>query len=196
MKIPFCLPLIDKDVNQEVLSCLNETGWLTTGPKVKELEDEITELCQTHSTICVNSWTSGMLLLIRWLDLDEDDEIILPVYTYAASALAVINSRVKCVFVDVNSDFTINIDDVEKAITKNTKAIMPVDLGGLPIDYIALNTLLNKESVRSKFNPKTDFQRKIGKPIVISDAAHSIGFLFNGVPTPLLQNHNHSLSFV
>ena len=69
MKIPFCLPLIDKDVNQEVLSCLNETGWLTTGPKVKLLEDEITKLCQTSSTICVNSWTSGMLLLIRWLGL-------------------------------------------------------------------------------------------------------------------------------
>ena len=73
MKIPFCLPLIDKDVNKEVLSCLNETGWLTTGLKVKLLEDEITGLCQTNSTICVNSWTSGMLLLIRWLDLDEDD---------------------------------------------------------------------------------------------------------------------------
>ena len=71
MKIPFCLPLIDKEVNQEVLSYLNETGWLTTGPKVKLLEDEITELCQTSSTICVNSWTSGMLLLIRWLDLDD-----------------------------------------------------------------------------------------------------------------------------
>ena len=118
MKIPFCLPLIDKDVNQEVLSCLNETGWLTTGPKVKLLEDEITELCQTSSTICVNSWTSGMLLLIRWLDLNEDDEIIVPTYTYAASAFSVINSRVKCIFVDVNSDFTINIDEVEKAITE------------------------------------------------------------------------------
>jgi dTDP-4-amino-4,6-dideoxygalactose transaminase len=70
MKIPFCLPLINNDVEHEVLSCLNETGWLATGPKVKELEDEITELCQTSSTICVNSWTSGMLLLIRWLDLD------------------------------------------------------------------------------------------------------------------------------
>ena len=185
MKIPFCLPLIDKDVNQEVLSCLNETGWLTTGPKVKLLEDEITELCQTSSTICVNSWTSGMLLLIRWLDLREDDEIIVPTYTYAASAFSVINSRVKCVFVDVNSDFTINIDEVEKAITEKTKAIMPVDLGGLPVDYIALNTLLNKESVRSKFNPKTDFQRKIGRPIVLSDAAHSIGSLIDGVPTPL-----------
>ena len=188
MKIPFCLPLINNDVEHEVLSCLNETGWLTTGPKVKELEDEITELCQTSSTICVNSWTSGMLLLIRWLDLDEDDEIIVPTYTYAASAFSVINSRVKCVFVDVNSDFTINVLQVEKAITKNTKAIMPVDLGGLPVDYITLNSLLNKESVRSKFNPKTDFQRKIGRPIVISDAAHSIGSLIDGVPTPLFSD--------
>ena len=188
MKIPFCLPLIDEDVNKEVLSCLNETGWLTTGPKVKLLEDEITELCHTSSTVCVNSWTSGMLLLIRWLDLGEDDEIIVPAYTYAASALSVINSRVKCIFVDVNSDFTINIDEVEKAITKNIKVIMPVDIGGLPVDYVALNSLLVKENVRSKFCPKTDFQRKIGRPIVISDAAHSIGSSIDGVPTPLFSD--------
>tara|TARA_B110001450_G_scaffold241185_1_gene250478 strand:+ start:4024 stop:5244 length:1221 start_codon:yes stop_codon:yes gene_type:complete len=185
MKIPFCLPLIDYDVELEVLSCLNETGWLTSGPKVKEFEDEISMLCQTNSTICINSWTSGMLLLIRWLGLDENDEIIVPVYTYAASALAVINSNVKCVFVDVNDDFTISINEIEKAITKNTKAIMPVDLGGLPADYIALNSLLNKESVKSKFKPKTAFQKKIGRPIVISDAAHSIGSLINNIPTPL-----------
>ena len=187
-RIQYSLPLIDKDVELEVLSCLNETGWLTTGPKVKELEDEISKLSQTSSTICVNSWTSGMLLLIKWLDLEEDDEIIVPVYTYAASAFSVINSNVKCVFVDVNSDFTINIDEVEKAITKKTKAIMPVDIGGLPADYIALNNLLNKESVKSKFTPKTTFQRKIGRPIVISDAAHSIGSLINGIPTPLFSD--------
>ena len=187
-RIQYSLPLIDKDVELEVLSCLNETGWLTTGPKVKELEDEISKLCLTSSTICVNSWTSGMLLLIKWLDLEEDDEIIVPVYTYVASAFSVINSNVKCVFVDVNSDFTINIDEVEKAITKKTKAIMPVDIGGLPADYIALNNLLNKESVKSKFTPKTTFQRKIGRPIVISDAAHSIGSLINGIPTPLFSD--------
>ena len=70
-----------------------------------------------------------MLLLIRWLGLDENDEVIVPTYTYAASAFVVINSNVKCVFVDVNDDFTINIDEIEKAITKNTKAIMPLDLG-------------------------------------------------------------------
>ena len=136
MKIPFCLPLINKDVNQEVLSCLNETGWLTTGPKVKLLEDEITELCQTSSTICVNSWTSGMLLLIRWLGLDKEDEIIVPAYTYAASAFSVINSRVKCVFVDVSSDFTINIDEVEKAISC-TSLIFDKKTNGLtfPIKY-------------------------------------------------------------
>ena len=139
MKIPIFLPLINKDVETEVLSCLNQTGWLTTGYKVKLLENEITALCQTSSTICVNSWTSGMRLLLRWIDLDEEDEIIVPIYTYAASAFSVINSRVKCVFVDVNSDFTINIEEVEKAITKNTKAIMPLELVGLPVDYIAIN---------------------------------------------------------
>lgn len=188
MKIPFCLPLIDDDVKNKISYCLKESGWLTSGPLVKELEDEITELCQTSSTICVNSWTSGMLLLIKWLDLDEEDEIIVPTYTYAASALSVINSNVKCVFVDVNSDFTINIDEVEKAINEKTKAIMPVDLGGLPINYTKLNNLLNKESVKSKFNPKTDFQRKIARPIVISDAAHSIGSTLDGVPTPLFSD--------
>tara|TARA_B110000259_G_scaffold152123_1_gene171998 strand:- start:1976 stop:3214 length:1239 start_codon:yes stop_codon:yes gene_type:complete len=187
-RIQYSLPLIDKDVELEVLSCLNETGWLTTGPKVKELEDEISKLSQTSSTICVNSWTSGMLLLIKWLDLEEDDEIIVPVYTYAASAFSVINSNVKCVFVDVNSDFTINIDEVEKAITTKTKAIMPVDIGGLPADYIALNNLLNKESVKSKFTPKTAFQKKIDRPIVVSDAAHSIGSLIDGIPTPLFSD--------
>ncbi|MDB4410306.1 DegT/DnrJ/EryC1/StrS family aminotransferase [bacterium] len=185
MKIPFCLPLIDKDVNDEVLSCLNQTGWLTTGPKVKDFECEITRLCQTHSTICVNSWTSGVMLLIKWLGLDEEDEIIVPAYTYAATALAVINSRVKCVVVDVNSDCTIDIGEIENAITENTKAVMPVDLGGLPADYVALNDLLNKESVRTKFTAKTDFQAQIGRPVIISDAAHSIGSVIEGLPTPL-----------
>ena len=187
-KIPFCLPLIDNDVELEVISCLHETGWLTTGPKVKELEYEITKLCETNFTICVNSWTSGMLLLIRWLKLDKDDEIIVPAYTYAASALSIINSNVKCIFVDVNDDFTININEVEKAITKNTKAIMPVDLGGLPADYIRLHNLLNKDSVKTKFTAKTVFQKKIGRPIVISDAAHSIGSLINGDPSPLFSD--------
>ncbi len=185
MKIPFSLPLIDKHVNQEVFSCLNETGWITSGPKVKLFEHEITQLCQTSSTICVNSWTSGMLLLIKWLNLSDDDEIIVPTYTYAATALAVINSNVKCVFVDVNSDFIININAVEKAITEKTKAIMPVDIGGLPADYIALRNMLEKSAIREKFKPKTNFQKKIGRPIVISDAAHSIGSMINGIPTPL-----------
>ncbi|MDG1682246.1 MAG: DegT/DnrJ/EryC1/StrS family aminotransferase [Flavobacteriaceae bacterium] len=186
--IPFCLPLINDNVESEVLSCLNETGWLTSGPKVKKLEDEISNLCKTGSTICVNSWTSGMLLIIKWLGLDENDEIIVPAYTYAASALSVINSNVKCVFVDVNDDFTINIDEVEKAITTKTKAIMPVDLGGLPADYKALKKLLNKDNIKKKFIPKSDFQKKIGRPIILSDAAHSIGSLIDGIPTPLFSD--------
>ena len=185
MKIPFCLPYIDKDIHSEIDSCLNITGWLTTGPKVLEFENEITKLCKTNSTICVNSWTSGLQLLIRWLDYDKDDEIIVPTYTYAASALAIINSNVKCVFVDVNSDFTIDINKVENAITEKTKAILPVDIGGLPADYIKLNNLLKSDKIKRKFKPKTKFQQLIGRPLIISDAAHSIGSQINNIPTSL-----------
>ena len=188
MKIPFCLPLINNDVKKEINSCLNETGWLTSGPKVQLLENEISSLCKTNATICVNSWTSGMLLMNKWLNLDCDDEVIIPAYTYAATALSVINSNVKCVMVDVNNDFTISLNKIEKAITKKTKAIIPVDLGGLPADYKSLQTLLNKKSIRDKFNPKTLFQEKLGRPVIISDAAHSIGSTIDNIPSPLFSD--------
>lgn len=183
MKIPFSLPLIDQSVIQEVQSCLTETGWLTTGPKTKEFENEICKLTETNSTLCVNSWTSGVLVLLKWLKLDKDDEVIIPAYTYAATALSVINSNIKCILVDVNEDFTINIDEVEKAITPNTKVIMPVDVGGMPADYEKLNKLINSKKVRNIFIPKTEFQNKIGRPIIISDAAHSIGSKIKNKPT-------------
>ena len=188
MKVPFCLPLIDKEVELEMMSCLLETGWLTTGPKVAELEREITKLSETNCTICVNSWTSGMLLMIKWLELDENDEVIIPTYTYAATALAVINSNVKCVYVDVNDDFTASVLEISKAITENTKVILPVDIGGMPFDYLALQDLLNSEGVKRKFMPKTDFQKRIGRPIIIADSAHSIGSLINEKPTPLFSD--------
>lgn len=182
MKIPFSLPLIDSLVEKEILSTLYETGWITSGPKTKEFEEKITELCETNYTVCVNSWTSGALLLFRWLGLEPDDEVIVPTYTYAATALSVINSGVKCVYVDVNDDFTIDIEAVASKINKNTKAIMPVDLGGFPADYKKLKNLLESEKIKSLFNPISDFQKVIGRPLIIADAAHSIGALIDGVP--------------
>lgn len=182
MKIPFSLPLIDSLVEKEILSTLYETGWITSGPKTKEFEEKITELCETNFTVCVNSWTSGALLLFRWLGLGPDDEVIVPTYTYAATALSVINSGVKCVYVDVKDDFTIDIEAVASKINKNTKAIMPVDLGGFPADYKKLKNLLESEKIKSIFNPTSDFQKVIGRPLIIADAAHSIGALIDGVP--------------
>ncbi|PSL06323.1 DegT/DnrJ/EryC1/StrS family aminotransferase [Cecembia rubra] len=182
MKIPFSLPLIDSLVEKEIHSTLHETGWLTSGPKTKELEEKISELSDTNFTVCVNSWTSGALLLFKWLKLEPGDEIIVPSYTYAATALAVINSGLKCVYVDVKDDFTMDMDQVAQKITNKTKAIMPVDLGGLPADYSKLLSLLDSESVRSLFHPKTDFQKVIGRPLIIADAAHSIGAKINGRP--------------
>ena len=104
INIALLFTIINEDI-EKVYSCLNETGWLTTGPKVREFENEIAKLCNTKSVICVNSWTSGMLLLLKWLKLDMTDEVIVPVYTYAASALSVINSNTKCIYVDVNEDY-------------------------------------------------------------------------------------------
>ena len=182
MKIPFSLPLLDSLVEKELLSTLYETGWITSGPKTKEFEDEITNLCQSNYTVCVNSWTSGALLLFRWLGFGPEDEVIVPAYTYAATALSVINSGVKCVYVDVNDDFTIDVDMIASKINSNTKAIMPVDLGGFPADYKKLLELLDSKKVKSIFNPKTDFQKSIGRPLIIADAAHSIGALIDGLP--------------
>lgn len=173
--IPFSLPCIDEDVQKEIHSCLTETGWLTTGPKTKEFEEEISKISETNHTLCVNSWTSAALLLIRWLDLSEDDEIIIPAYTYAATALSVLNSRVKCVMVDIDDDFLIDINKIEKAITSKTKAIMPVDLGGMPVDYPKLKEMLESKAVKSLYSPNTAFQARLGRPVIISDAAHSIG---------------------
>tara|TARA_B110000003_G_C16218270_1_gene366273 strand:+ start:228 stop:467 length:240 start_codon:yes stop_codon:yes gene_type:complete len=79
MKAPFCLPLLDNDVISEVNDVFTNTGWITSGPKVRLFEDELTRLCETNSTICINSWTSGMVLLIKWLELDGEDEFIIPI---------------------------------------------------------------------------------------------------------------------
>lgn len=184
MKIPFCLPLIDQDVINSVNYCLTETGWLTSGPIVKDFEENISKLCQTSYTVAVNSWTSGALLLLKLLELTPEDEVIVPNYTYAATALSVINHGAKCILVDVNEDFTINIEDMKSKLSKNTKAILAVDLGGLPADYISIKNTLNQiypSSVGYKSNNQV--QKLFKRPIIISDAAHSLGSTINNIPT-------------
>ncbi len=174
-KIPFSLPLIDQDVVNEMNDTLLNTGWLTSGPKVQILENKLKEFIDSKAVLCVNSWTSGAMLILRWFGVGAGDEVIIPAYTYSATALCVLNIGATPIMVDVNDDFTINVDEIKKKITSKTKAIIPVDLGGWVCDYDKIFDLINDKDVVSLFNPSTERQKKLGRILVLSDAAHSLG---------------------
>ena len=180
MNIPFSLPVINQDVIDEMMDCLTNTGWLTTGPKTKELEKEFELLTKAEAVLCVNSWTSGAMLMLRWFGIKPGDEVIIPAYTYSATALCVMNMGAIPVMVDVDDDFNINLDKIKEAITPNTKVIIPVDIGGWPCDYDAIMALINQKEIKSLFKPDGNVQEKLSRILVISDAAHSIGAIYKG----------------
>jgi dTDP-4-amino-4,6-dideoxygalactose transaminase len=175
MKIPFSLPVIDQDVIDEMNDTLINTGWLTSGPKVIALEKEIKKLTETDTVICVNSWTSGAMLILRWFGVGAGDEVIIPSYTYSATALAVLNMGATPVMVDVKDDFTIEPENIKKAITERTKAIFPVDMAGWPCDYDSIMSLVSSADVKVLFKAKGKQQEKLNRILVMADAAHSIG---------------------
>ena len=179
MKIPFSPPYIDESVIEEVTDSLR-SGWITTGPKVKALESEISKLTGSPEVLCVNSWTSGAIMMMHWLGLKEGDEVIIPAYTYCATALAVMWGGGKPVMVDINEDFSISVDAIRKAITPRTKAIIPVDIAGWPCDYNAVMALVNEPEVKALFQPTSPVQEKLGRILVMSDSAHSIGSFYGG----------------
>tara|TARA_R110001592_G_scaffold119404_1_gene322402 strand:- start:2151 stop:3368 length:1218 start_codon:yes stop_codon:yes gene_type:complete len=181
MNIPFSLPLIDDDVVSEVNDALLNTGWLTSGPKVVSLEKEFNKLTGCQFTVCVNSWSSGAMLMLKWFGIGPGDEVIIPSYTYSATALVVMNIGATPVMVDVDDDFNINANNIKRAITKRTKAIIPVDIGGLPCDYDAIKRVVNDTDVKSLFKAETDNQKKLGRIFILADAAHSIGATYRGV---------------
>ncbi len=131
MNIPFSPPYIDQDIIDEVVSCL-QSGWITTGPKVKALEQEVIKLSGAPQALCVNSWTSGAMLMLKWFGIGPGDEVIIPAYTYSATALAVLHCGGTPVMIDINDDFTVDIGLIREKITSKTKVIMPVDIAGWP----------------------------------------------------------------
>jgi dTDP-4-amino-4,6-dideoxygalactose transaminase len=181
MKIPFSPPYIDQNVIDEVLDTLN-SGWITSGPKVKALEEEVVKMTGTQTAICVNSWTSGAILMLKWFGIKEGDEVIVPAYTYSATALSVLHCGATPVMVDIEDDFTISPEKVRKAITSRTKAIIAVDIAGWPCDYDALNALIQEENVKLMFTATSDKQALLNRILLISDAAHSIGATYNQRP--------------
>ena len=181
--IPFSPPRIDDEIIQEVIAAL-KSGWITTGPRTKQFEKELSAYNGNEYTLCLNSATAGLEIMLRWFGVKEGDEVILPAYTYAATANVVMHCGARPVLVDVNSsDFNINVENVKAAITSKTKVIMPVDFGGLPCDYIALMEVVNSGDVKSKFNAETDIQKKLGRIMILSDAAHSLGATYHGKRT-------------
>lgn len=174
MKIPFSPPFIDDAVINEVTETLR-SGWITTGPKCKALESEIQKLSGAGSVLTVNSWTSGAILVLTWLGLKDGDEVIVPAYTYSATALAVLHAGGTPVMVDVNEDFNISVEQIKKAITPRTKAIIPVDIAGYPCDYDAIMALVKSPDIIAKYEATSPIQRQLGRILVLSDAAHSIG---------------------
>jgi dTDP-4-amino-4,6-dideoxygalactose transaminase len=185
MNIPFSPPYIDQDIINEVNDSLN-SGWITTGPKVKALEEEIKKLTKVPQALCVNSWTSGAILMLKWFGIGPGDEVIVPAYTYSATALAVLHCGAKPIMVDITDDFTIDVTKIKEAITINTKVIMPVDIAGWPCDYASINELVREKDVIAIFKPSHKNQEKLGRILVISDAAHSIGAKVNDIETGLL----------
>jgi dTDP-4-amino-4,6-dideoxygalactose transaminase len=176
-KIPFSPPRIDQDIIDSVVSAL-QSGWITTGPKTKSLEKEISRITGTEKCLCVNSATAGMELMLRWFGIGEGDEVIIPAYTYCSTANVVVHLGAKPIMIDVNArDLCMSIDQIEDKITENTKAIIGVDLAGLPVRSDLIMQIA--ESNKDKFVPKGKVQEQLGRMLVMTDAAHSIGAKLN-----------------
>ena len=181
--IPFSPPRIDDKIIAEVVDTL-KSGWITTGPKTKLFEKKLTEYTGGKSTLCVNSATAGLEIALRWLGVREGDEVIVPAYTYCATANVVVHCGAKPVMVDVNADdFDINVEKIRAAITDRTKVIMPVDIAGFPCDYDEIMSLVNEDGVRVKFSPNNEIQKQLGRIMVLADSSHSIGAMYKGKHT-------------
>jgi len=182
MKIPFSRPLIDEDVIKEMHDTLTNTGWLTSGPKVLALENEVKKVTNSNAVLCVNSWTSGAMLMLKWFGVGYGDEVIIPSYTYCSTALACLNIGAKPIMVDVADNFTIDTTKIIEAITPKTKVIMPVDLGGLPCDYDQIFNVVNNPDIKQLFAPNSNNQKRLGRILILADAAHSIGAFYKEKP--------------
>lgn len=171
--IPFSPPDMSEAEVQEVAEALR-SGWITTGPKTKEFERQIASYTGTNKAVCLNSATACMESILRALGIGPGDEVITCAYTYTASASVVCHVGAKVIFVDTKpGSFEMDYDKLADAITERTKAIIPVDLGGVPCDYKSIF-----EAVESKnylFKPSNDIQKAFGRVIVLADAAHAFG---------------------
>ncbi|MBL4625221.1 MAG: DegT/DnrJ/EryC1/StrS family aminotransferase [Flavobacteriales bacterium] len=178
--IPFSPPRIDQKIIDEVVDTL-QSGWWTTGPKTKLFEQRLTDYCGNKKTFCVSSATAGLELMLRWFGVKEGDEVIVPAYTYTATANVVMHCGATPVMADVDDDFNISLAEIKRLITDKTKVIMPVDIAGMSCDYDEIIQMAKDNS--GLFLPSTDVQKKLGRILILSDSAHSIGGEYKGQKT-------------
>lgn len=180
MKIPFSPPDITDAEIAQVTEAL-KSGWITTGPKTKELEREVATFCGTSRAVCLNSQTACAEMTLRLLGVGEGDEVITSAYTYTASASVVCHVGAKLVLIDTQVDsLEMDYDKLAEAITEKTKVIIPVDLGGIPCDYNRIFSIV--ENRRKLFHPTNEIQKAIGRVIVMADAAHAFGATWHNKP--------------
>ena len=181
MKISFSPPDISDEEIKEVSAALR-SGWITTGPKTKELERQVAKFCDTSRAVCLNSQTACAEMTLRLLGIDKDDEVITSAYTYTASASIVCHVGAKLVLIDTQRD-SLEMDYIalEDAINESTKVIIPVDIAGIPCNYEKLFEIVERK--KYLFRPQNEIQKAIGRVIVMADAAHSFGATYKGKHT-------------
>ena len=178
----FNIPFSPPDMTEEEVSEVRDailSGWITTGPRTKELERQIASYVGTERAVCLNSQTACAEMALRLLGITHGDEVIVPAYTYTASAAVVWHVGAKIVFVDVQKDsLEMNYDAVEAAINEHTKAIIPVDLAGIPCDYDRLFEIVERK--KNLFRPSSQLQQALGRIAICADAAHAFGASLHG----------------
>ena len=171
--IPFSPPDISEAEINEVAAALR-SGWITTGPRTKKLEKEISEWIGTEKCVCLNSQTACAEMALRILGVGKGDEVIVPAYTYTASASVIDHVGAKIVMIDSQKNsFEMDYDALETAVTERTKVIIPVDLGGVPCDYDRIFEIIERK--KNLFRPSNEIQEAIGRIAVCADTAHAFG---------------------
>ena len=177
MQIPFSQPDISELEIEQVTEALR-SGWITTGPKTKELERQVADFCGTSRAVCLGSQTACAEMTLRLLGVGEGDEVITSAYTYTATASVVCHVGAKLILVDTQKDsLEMDYDQLEEAITEKTKVVIPIDLAGIPCDYEKIYSIVEKK--KAMFHPTNKIQEAIGRVIVMADAAHAFGAKLN-----------------
>lgn len=176
--IPFSPPDVTQLEIDEVIDTL-QSGWITTGPKTKKLERQLSEYTHTNKTVCLNSATAALELVLRVLGVGPGDEVIVPAMTYTASCSVITHVGATPIMVDIQEDsFEMDYSLLEEAITEKTKVIIPVELAGIPCDYDRLYQIV--ESKSSLFRPANDIQATFNRIVILSDSAHAFGTVYKG----------------